>query len=157
MIVLPLPLSWDPETLSEGKLIQYCDWSDTPKECAESLLNAVEEAEVPRQDNTTVVVVNVVDKDAVIAASEPETALGANVDVNADTTTDLTDTISEEIELSSPEGMPEPVEEAVAEEEEEPDSSGDDGGSDDYGILHGGHRRQSDARCLGRRYCGSCS
>lgn len=109
------------DTLSEGKLIQYCDWSDTPKECAESLLNAVEEAEVPRQDNTTVVVVNVVDKDAVIAASEPETALGANVDVNADTTTDLTDTISEEIELSSPEGMPEPVEEAVAEEEEEPE------------------------------------
>lgn len=47
------------DTLSSGKIIQYSDWSESPKECADALLNAVEEAGMPRQDNTTVVVVNV--------------------------------------------------------------------------------------------------
>ena len=52
------------DTLSEGKIIQYCDWSDSPKECSDALLNAVEEAEMPKQDNTTVVVINAVDRAA---------------------------------------------------------------------------------------------
>ena len=62
------------DTLSEGKIIQYIDWSDTPKECSEALLNAVEEAGMPKQDNTTAVVVKVVDKaaEASAAAAEPE-------------------------------------------------------------------------------------
>ncbi|MDX1518725.1 MAG: SUMF1/EgtB/PvdO family nonheme iron enzyme [Gammaproteobacteria bacterium] len=47
------------DTLSSGKIIQFSDWSESPKECADALLNAVEEAGMPRQDNTTVVVVNV--------------------------------------------------------------------------------------------------
>ena len=58
------------DTLSEGKIIQYCDWSDSPKECSDALLNAVEEAEMPKQDNTTVVVINAVDKTAAAAAVE---------------------------------------------------------------------------------------
>lgn len=52
------------DTLSEGKIIQYCEWSETPKECADSLLNAVEEADMPKQDNTTVVIIHAVDKAA---------------------------------------------------------------------------------------------
>lgn len=49
------------DTLSTGKIIQYTTWSDTPKECAEDLLNAVEELHIPKQDNTTVVVLLVTD------------------------------------------------------------------------------------------------
>lgn len=57
------------DTLSSGKIIQYSEWSDSPKECAEALMTAVEEANMPRQDNTTAVVVNV--KDSAVAV-EPE-------------------------------------------------------------------------------------
>ncbi len=49
------------DTLSEGKIIQYSDWADTSKECAEALMDAVEDAAMPRQDNTTAVVVKVID------------------------------------------------------------------------------------------------
>src|SRR3990170_2375012 len=41
------------DTLSDGKIIQYSDWSESPKECVDALLNAVEEAESPKQDNNT--------------------------------------------------------------------------------------------------------
>jgi formylglycine-generating enzyme required for sulfatase activity/serine/threonine protein phosphatase PrpC len=54
------------DTLSSGKIIQYSDWSESPKECADALMEAVEEANMPRQDNTTAVVVNV--KDSAVAA-----------------------------------------------------------------------------------------
>ena len=54
-------------TLSNGKVIQYCDWSESPKECVEALLTAVEDAEIPKQDNTTAIVAYVVDKAAVPA------------------------------------------------------------------------------------------
>jgi len=54
------------DTLSSGKIIQYSDWSESPKECAEALMKAVEEANMPRQDNTTAVVVTV--KDSAVAA-----------------------------------------------------------------------------------------
>ncbi len=60
------------DTLSAGKIIQYSDWSDSPKECADALMEAVEEANMPRQDNTTAVVVNVKELDAVPAAVETE-------------------------------------------------------------------------------------
>jgi len=45
------------DTLSEGKIIQYSDWADNSKECSEALMDAVEDAAMPRQDNTTAVVV----------------------------------------------------------------------------------------------------
>ena len=60
------------DTLSEGKIIQYCEWSESPKECSSALLNAVEEAEMPKQDNTTVVVINAVDKAAAAAVAVVE-------------------------------------------------------------------------------------
>ncbi len=59
------------DTLSDGKIIQYTDWSKSPKECADALLNAVEEAGMPKQDNTTVIVVHIVDKEEVAAAPPP--------------------------------------------------------------------------------------
>ena len=49
------------DTLSAGKIIQYSEWSEATKECADALMTAVEEANMPRQDNTTAVVVNVKD------------------------------------------------------------------------------------------------
>jgi formylglycine-generating enzyme required for sulfatase activity/serine/threonine protein phosphatase PrpC len=61
------------DTLSTGKIIQFSDWSESPRECADALLKAVEDAGMPRQDNTTVVVVNI--KEGVTsakAASAPE-------------------------------------------------------------------------------------
>lgn len=65
------------DTLSQGKITQYTLWADTPKECTEGLLDAVEEVGSPRQDNTTAVVVLVVDEkianSAVAKAEEDET------------------------------------------------------------------------------------
>jgi formylglycine-generating enzyme required for sulfatase activity/serine/threonine protein phosphatase PrpC len=57
------------DTLSDGKIIQYSEWSESPKECVDALLNAVEEAESPKQDNTTVLVINVIDKAAQAGAA----------------------------------------------------------------------------------------
>lgn len=57
------------DTLSTGKIIQYCEWSEKPRDCSETLLNAVEEAAMPRQDNATVIVLDVMDPAA--AAGEP--------------------------------------------------------------------------------------
>jgi formylglycine-generating enzyme required for sulfatase activity/serine/threonine protein phosphatase PrpC len=60
------------DTLSAGKIIQYSDWSDAPKECADALMQAVEEANMPRQDNTTAVVVTVKDSTTATPAVEEE-------------------------------------------------------------------------------------
>jgi formylglycine-generating enzyme required for sulfatase activity/serine/threonine protein phosphatase PrpC len=62
------------DTLSAGKIIQYSEWSEATKECADALMTAVEEANMPRQDNTTAVVVNVKDTaEAAPAVSEAVT------------------------------------------------------------------------------------
>ena len=47
------------DTLSEGKFVQFSDWSENPKECTEALLTAVEDEAKPKQDNTTIVIVDV--------------------------------------------------------------------------------------------------
>jgi formylglycine-generating enzyme required for sulfatase activity/serine/threonine protein phosphatase PrpC len=60
------------DTLSAGKIIQYSDWSEAPKECADALMQAVEEANMPRQDNTTAVVVTVKDSATAAPAVEEE-------------------------------------------------------------------------------------
>ena len=49
------------DTLSHGKLIQISQWSKSPRDCADALLQAVEEARKKRQDNTTVVVTDVLE------------------------------------------------------------------------------------------------
>jgi formylglycine-generating enzyme required for sulfatase activity/serine/threonine protein phosphatase PrpC len=75
------------DTLSDGKIIQYCDWSETPKECVDALLNAVEEAEAPKQDNTTVLVINIIDK-----AIQASAAAKAASEEEDDEDEDITDT-----------------------------------------------------------------
>ncbi|MBI2992628.1 MAG: SUMF1/EgtB/PvdO family nonheme iron enzyme [Gammaproteobacteria bacterium] len=67
------------DTLSDGKVIQFSEWSKSPKECADALLKAVEDAKMPKQDNTTVVVVNVVEKVEAVPAPAPVAAAPAPV------------------------------------------------------------------------------
>jgi formylglycine-generating enzyme required for sulfatase activity/serine/threonine protein phosphatase PrpC len=77
------------DTLSSGKIIQYSEWSESPKECADELMKAVEDANMPRQDNTTAVVVNIKESTAAAAAPEQEEpvtedVLEATSDLSAD-------------------------------------------------------------------------
>ena len=104
------------DTLSEGKIIQYSEWSDTPKECADALLNAVEEAEMPKQDNTTVIVINVVDKEAEAAkAAEPPesdediTDRGGAKEDNLEKTAELTAETSGEHKIVEEPAAPAPA------------------------------------------------
>ncbi len=48
------------DSLSEHGILELCASASTPKKCVESLLKGVEAAAKPRQDNTTVIVVDVV-------------------------------------------------------------------------------------------------
>jgi len=82
------------DTLSEGKIIQYSDWSDTPKECAEALMEAVEEAAMPRQDNTTAVVIKIID------SSMAETAVVEEKDDDDEDITAPGDDTTAESEMS---------------------------------------------------------
>jgi len=52
------------DTLSPGAIIQTSTWSSTPKECVRALLKAVDDENKPRQDNTTVIVVDVMEQSA---------------------------------------------------------------------------------------------
>lgn len=47
------------DTLEQAKILDLCTRSKTPKECVEALLKEVEAAQKPRQDNTTVIVIDV--------------------------------------------------------------------------------------------------
>ena len=63
------------DTLSPGVIIQTSAWSTSAKECVAALLKAVEDAKKPRQDNTTVMVIDVLEKEEPAAAApapEPE-------------------------------------------------------------------------------------
>ena len=57
------------DTLSAGKIIQFSEWSESPKECADALMQAVEDAGMPKQDNTTAVVVNIKEKEEIVLAT----------------------------------------------------------------------------------------
>jgi formylglycine-generating enzyme required for sulfatase activity/serine/threonine protein phosphatase PrpC len=75
------------DTLSAGKIIQYSDWSDSPKECSDALMQAVEEANMPRQDNTTAVVVTVKESEGAPVVEEEsatEDVLEATSEFNVD-------------------------------------------------------------------------
>lgn len=50
------------DTLSRGQITQFCAWSKSAKDCVGSLLKAVEDGGRPRQDNTTVVVIDVLQR-----------------------------------------------------------------------------------------------
>lgn len=112
------------DTLSDGKIIQYCDWSDSPKECAESLLNAVEAAEMPRQDNTTVIAIAVVDKEAAKArAAEEEAEEEEDItDTRGAAKEDLEKTAESEVVNEGPPASEEVVVEGVPEPELAPET-----------------------------------
>jgi formylglycine-generating enzyme required for sulfatase activity/serine/threonine protein phosphatase PrpC len=51
------------DTLGPGAIIQYSSWSATAKECVYALLKAVEDANKINQDNTTLIVVDVKERE----------------------------------------------------------------------------------------------
>jgi formylglycine-generating enzyme required for sulfatase activity/serine/threonine protein phosphatase PrpC len=76
------------DTLSAGVIIQTSAWSPTAKECVAAMLKAIEDANKPRQDNTTVVVVDVFEKAgsaAPVAAPAPPAAASDPEDVTTRT------------------------------------------------------------------------
>lgn len=104
------------DTLSDGKIIQYCDWSEKPRECAEALLKAVEEEAMPRQDNTTVIVIDVIDTAAdakQAAASEAELKAGDTqpIEIVGDLASDdeILDSDTPVPGIKEPEPAPEPA------------------------------------------------
>ena len=52
------------DTLGAGAIIQYSSWSATSKECVYALLKAVEDANKINQDNTTLIVIDVKERQA---------------------------------------------------------------------------------------------
>ncbi len=63
------------DTLGQGALIQYSAWSSTARECVNALLKAVEDAAQPRQDNTTVIVIDIKERIKEEAAPAEELVL----------------------------------------------------------------------------------
>lgn len=64
------------DTLSTGKILEFSTGDITPKECADALMKAVEDAGMPRQDNTTAVVVSVSEVEEIVAEPEVPQQLG---------------------------------------------------------------------------------
>ena len=63
------------DTLETETILKTSAWSHTPKECVAGLLKAVDEAKRPRQDNTTIVVVDCTERQAAeIPAPAPQSA-----------------------------------------------------------------------------------
>ncbi len=64
------------DTLDLPEIIDICKAHAAPKACVDALLKAVEEAGAPRQDNTTVIVVDVIEKSEappeIVAAPAPK-------------------------------------------------------------------------------------
>ncbi len=58
------------DTLGAGAIIQYSSWSATAKECVYALLKAVEDANKINQDNTTLIVVDIKERET-RSAPEP--------------------------------------------------------------------------------------
>lgn len=50
------------DTLSSGKILSFAAEAKTAKECVDALLKGVDSAKMPRQDNTTVVVIDIGEK-----------------------------------------------------------------------------------------------
>ncbi len=57
------------DTLSLDNIVQCCVWSKSAKECVDNLLKAVEDAERPRQDNTTVIVIDVLQRQSPVEST----------------------------------------------------------------------------------------
>jgi formylglycine-generating enzyme required for sulfatase activity/serine/threonine protein phosphatase PrpC len=103
------------DTLSAGKIIQYSEWSESTKECADALMQAVEDVGMPKQDNTTAVVVNVTEKQeaaAVVEAAAPAAPV-------ADDSDPMDQTAEIPVESDSASEEPEPAVEISSDEEDE--------------------------------------
>jgi formylglycine-generating enzyme required for sulfatase activity/serine/threonine protein phosphatase PrpC len=103
------------DTLSAGKIIQYSEWSESTKECADALMQAVEDVGMPKQDNTTAVVVNVTEKQeaaAVVEAAAPAAPV-------ADDSDPMDQTAEIPVESDSASEEPEPAAEISSDEEDE--------------------------------------
>lgn len=81
------------DTLSKGKIIQFAEWSEKPKDYVQALLEAVEEAAMPRQDNTTVVVIDIVSQ-AAKAAEPPVAVASPGLEIAADGEVELNEDIT---------------------------------------------------------------
>ncbi len=62
------------DTLSHGKIVFFCEENASAKDCSEALLQGVEDAGMPRQDNTTAVVVNISEDQDITATTITERA-----------------------------------------------------------------------------------
>ncbi len=82
------------DTLGAGAIIQYSSWSTTAKECVYALLKAVEDANKINQDNTTLIVIDVKEREVKAeAAAVPEAPA---------------EPVSRIAEIQIPEELPEP-------------------------------------------------
>lgn len=73
------------DTLGAGAIIQYSSWSSTAKECVYALLKAVEDANKINQDNTTLIVIDIKERNVQPpAAAIPEDPASAPVQRVAD-------------------------------------------------------------------------
>jgi formylglycine-generating enzyme required for sulfatase activity/serine/threonine protein phosphatase PrpC len=77
------------DTLGAGAIIQYSSWSATAKECVYALLKAVEDANKINQDNTTLIVIDIKEREArhekpaaVAPAPQPEEPVARVADVH---------------------------------------------------------------------------
>ena len=61
------------DTLSQGKVLSFSGEASNPKECVEALLRGVDDAKMPRQDNTTVVIIDIGEKQDPVSISAPAT------------------------------------------------------------------------------------
>ncbi len=82
------------DTLGAGAIIQYSSWSSTAKECVYALLKAVEDANKINQDNTTLIVIDVKERES---RAEPAAAVQAPVEP-----------VTRVAEIEIPEEPPEP-------------------------------------------------
>ena len=89
------------DTLSHGKVLSFAAEAQTAKECVEALLKGVDAAKMPRQDNTTVVVIDVGEK------ADPQTQTAVTIPASV------------EVEAGPPPEKP-----AFVVEEPEPEKSG---------------------------------
>jgi len=107
------------DTLSSGKIIQYSDWSESPKECADALMQAIVEADMPRQDNTTAVVVTVKDSATAVVEEEPvtEDVLEATADMSLDDIAKENAAVETEV-ATVDESVADAIQEAANQEEE---------------------------------------
>lgn len=119
------------DTLSAGKIIQYSEWSESTKECADALMQAVEDVGMPKQDNTTAVVVNVK------AAAEAAAAAPAEPEAVESAEDKLSDTAEMSLDSTGPMDQPETETEPEPEPELDFEEYGDEEEKSGKGMLIG--------------------